>query len=46
MMVVSEIFFSQSLACTLMIWTDHNKDFFQSKSTYFDGRNKKINLSS
>ena len=45
MMVVSGMFFLQ-LACTLMIWVDHNKVVLQNKSTYFDGGNKIHNFES
>ena len=44
-MVVSSMF-SYSLACTLMIWVDHNKVVLQNMSTYFDGGNKIHNFES
>ena len=44
-MVVSGMF-SYSLACTLMIWVDHNKVVLQNKSMYFAGGNKIHNFES
>ena len=44
--LISALGFSYSLACTLMIWVDHNKVVLQNKSTYFDRRNKIHNFES